>query len=366
MPVQSKSPSDESSAGAISMDQIAALAGVATSTVSRALRGDPRISEVTRTRIREISKRNGYRPNPMVAALMAQLRHGHPPAARCNLAWLDLLPRPDDWQDNPVHAAFYSGAVTRSQRLGYSINRIHAHALSTARLARTLSNRGILGVLVPPFDDGSGIGTRIPLPLENFTVVGVGTRFEQPGLHYSSDDQYEYGRLAVQKLWALGYRRIGYVGEHRVEKIVNGRFFAGYYSTIYCEFGGAPLPPLLTKHDSEMIPWLHQTGVDAIVTANRRILSVLRRGSVRVPEDVAVAHLNVDDVEHASPGEVAGIRQDNVGVGANAVELLVSLLYHNEVGVPIHPRGLEIHGTWVHGRTAPAHSPGRKRPYAAQ
>lgn len=336
----------------LSMDAVAAAAGVATSTVSRALKGDPRISAATRERIRTVAERMGYRPNPLVTALMVHLRHGHPPAARCNLAWLDFFPQADDWQRDPVHRAFWLGAVARAEVLGYSISRIRALRKTAASLARTLRNRGIQGVLLPEFVASGGWATSIPLPLEQFTVVSVGTRFERPSLHYSSDDQYECGRLAVERLWQMGYRRIGYVGETRVERIVNGRFLAGYFSTLQCELGGVALPPLLTERDDDVVAWLRRVKPQAIVTANRRLLTVLRRHGRRVPEDVALAHLNVDDVENAAPGEVAGVRQDNAGVGGNAVDLLINLLYHNEVGVPQHPKGLQVHGVWVDGATA--------------
>ena len=334
-----------------SMDAVAAMAGVATSTVSRALKGDPRISRATRERICEIAARLGYRPNPLVSALMAQLRHGHPPAARCNLAWLDFFPNPDDWRGDPVHQAFYAGACMRANTVGYAISRIHAAGRPAPRLARTLVNRGIRGILLPAFDESAGLATNIPLPLEEFTVVGVGTRFERPSLHYSSDDQYECGRLAVQRLWELGYRRIGYLGEPRVEKIVNGRFYAGYFATLQSELGGTAIPALLTSNDDDVVKWLRRVRADAIVTANRRVLTVLRRHGLRTPDEIGLAHLNIDDVEGAGPGKVAGVRQDNAGVGANAVELLVTLLYHNESGVPVHPRGVQVHGTWVHGNT---------------
>ncbi len=339
------------SVSAPSMETIAAAAGVATSTVSRALKGDARISPQTCRRIREITERLGYRPNPLVSALMTQLRHGHPPIARCNLAWLDFFTEPEEWRSDPVQVAFWQGAETRARRLGYAINRIRTQDKSPKRLAGQLHSRGIQGVLVTTFDESNGLATTIPLPLDKFTIVGVGTRFEQPALHYSSDDQYEYGRMVVQKLWERGYRRIGYVGEPRIEKFVNGRFFAGYYNTLASELGGEPLAPLVSNHDEDVIEWLRKVKADVIVTANRRLLTVLRRAGLRVPEDVALAHLNVDDVEGAAANEVAGIRQDNEGVGANAVELLVSLLYQNESGIPVHPRGIQVHGAWADGPT---------------
>lgn len=333
------------------MESIAAAAGVATSTVSRALKGDPRISRVTRERIRALAERHGYRPNPLVSALMAQLRHGHPPIARCNLAWLDFFPGTDDWQRDPIHQAFYAGACARANLLGYAINRIRGNDRPSPRFARMLRNRGIRGILLPAFDELEGLSAKIPLPLDEFTIVGVGTRFERPSLHYSSDDQYECGRLAVQKLWELGYRRIGYIGEPRIEKIVNGRFFAGYNATLQSELGGSAVAPLLTSDDREIVRWLRRVKVQAVISASRRLLTVLRGHGLRLPEDIALAHLNVDDVEGAAPGEAAGVRQDNFGVGANAVELLVNLLYQNEVGVPLHPKGVQVHGTWVHGAT---------------
>lgn len=56
------------------MSDIAGQLGVSSSTVSRALRQDPRISASMRTRVRELTESIGYRPNPLVSALMATRR----------------------------------------------------------------------------------------------------------------------------------------------------------------------------------------------------------------------------------------------------------------------------------------------------
>jgi len=42
---------------------LARIAGLNASTISRALRGDPRVKEATRERIRDLARRNGYTPN---------------------------------------------------------------------------------------------------------------------------------------------------------------------------------------------------------------------------------------------------------------------------------------------------------------
>lgn len=339
---------------AVSMEMVARTAGVSASTVSRALRGDPRISAATRERVQRIVSASGYRPNPLVSALMTQLRDGRPAQAKCNLAWLDFFDDPEEWRLDPVQRAFYAGATQRAQSLGYALSRINVQGRPADRLGRQLLNRGVRGVLFPNYDAGGGIAANLPLRLDQFTCVGVGTRYEEPFLHYSSDDQYESSRLAVQKLWAVGYRRIGYVGDPRIERIVNGRFYAGYHSTLSTELGGKPLPPLITSRDTDVFAWLKRTSSEAIVSANRRLYGALRQGGWSLPGQVALAHLNVEDAEgmnEARPGDIAGIRQDNVGVGAGAVELLVSLLNHNELGVPQHPRGIQVQGAWVDGAT---------------
>lgn len=336
------------------MESVAREAGVSASTVSRALRSDPRISPLTRKKVEEVVARMGYRPNPLVSALMTQLRDGHPPEAKCNLGWLDFFKDPEEWNRDPVHRAFYTGAQQRATALGYALSRIPSTGRTSDRLTRVLRNRGISGLLVPNFENARSLASCIPLPLDQFTIVGVGTRFEQPFLHYSSDDQYECSRLAVQQLWALGFRRIGYVGEARIEAIVNGRFLAGYNTTLQTELGSTALPPLLDSHESSIMGWLKSTRAEVIVTVSRHVLRLLRDNRLRVPEDISLAHLNVDVATEDGairPGDIAGVRQDNQIVGANAVELLVSLLYHNERGVPLHPRGMQVQGAWINGAT---------------
>jgi DNA-binding LacI/PurR family transcriptional regulator len=332
------------------MESVARAAEVSASTVSRVLRGDPRISAETALRVKAVVDRMGYRPNPLVSALMTQLRDKSPPAAVCNLAWLDFYPSSGDMARDPVHMAFVKGAADRARALGYAIDTILVSEWRHSRLKKFLQNRGIKGVLLPYFEDYQGRAANIPLPLDEFTIVGVGIRFEEPDLHYASDDQYESGRLATKKLWSLGYRKIGYIGDARVERIVNGRFYAGYDATISTELEGHAPVPLITNEFKNMRAWLRRTRVDAVITTSRSLYSILReKEGVRMPQDIGFAHLNVDDVDGAAPGEVAGVRQDSVGVGANAVELLVGLLYHNELGVPLHPRGVLVCGTWAPG-----------------
>jgi hypothetical protein len=60
-----------------SLRDIARAAGVSAVSVSRALRNQAGISEVTRRRILEIAQRQEYKPNPFVSTLMAEVPGGH-------------------------------------------------------------------------------------------------------------------------------------------------------------------------------------------------------------------------------------------------------------------------------------------------
>ena len=53
---------------------LAKATGYSTATVSLALRHHPRISDTTRREIAAKAEELGYRPNPMVRALMADVR----------------------------------------------------------------------------------------------------------------------------------------------------------------------------------------------------------------------------------------------------------------------------------------------------
>jgi LacI family transcriptional regulator len=57
---------------------------------------------------------------------------------------------------------------------------------------------------------------------------------------------------------------------------------------------------------------------------------------------------------------VTGINQNLPLIGATAIDILASQLYHNEQGLPQRPVFSMIEGHWVDGGTAPAVAVGRR------
>jgi len=60
---------------ALTLQQIAQLAGVSRSTASRVINGHPNVRPAVRERVWQVIKEQGYRPNP-IARLLAASRSG--------------------------------------------------------------------------------------------------------------------------------------------------------------------------------------------------------------------------------------------------------------------------------------------------
>src|SRR4051812_9318418 len=169
--------------GPLTMQSVARAAGVARSTVSKALRDDPTIPEKRRSEIKAVAARLGYRPHPMVAALMAQL-HTH--RRRRNdpqhLAWIDLWTKSAAELRKRTHGHPFRGAQKRAQELGYNIEEYHVfvEGLSPARLRQVLIARSQWGLLFPPAAESA---MRFPLDMDGFTGVAIGTSVREPSVH---------------------------------------------------------------------------------------------------------------------------------------------------------------------------------------
>ena len=63
--------------------------------------------------------------------------------------------------------------------------------------------------------------------------------------------------------------------------------------------------------------------------------------------------LDVEQTRLTHVEAVAGINQNLPLIGATAIDILVSQLYHNELGLPQRPVFSMIEGYWLDGGTAP-------------
>jgi len=95
--------------------------------------------------------------------------------------------------------------------------------------------------------------------------------------------------------------------------------------------------------------WLKKNRPDAILTDITELRDMLDTLGYRVPQDIGLAAFSVLD-----GNADAGIDQNSKEIGKAAVQLLISLINHNERGVPEICREVLIEGRWVNGSTLPA------------
>lgn len=73
--------------------------------------------------------------------------------------------------------------------------------------------------------------------------------------------------------------------------------------------------------------------------------------SLSVPDDIGLIQYEW----RAGHSDWAGMNQCNDLVGEAAMDMLISMVHHNENGVPKHPRATMIGSHWVDGMTVVKH-----------
>lgn len=327
------------------MQAVAKAAGVAQATVSKALRGDPTIPASRRREIQQIADRIGYRPNPLVSALMAQLHSRRRRNDPCNLAWIDL------WTSDMVAAHEHDaspalrGARRRAQELGYGIEVHHVgrDQISPARLRQILVTRSQWGVIFPPVPESA---MHYAIDLEGLTGVAIGASLREPLIHRVSHNYYQGGLLACQQLRARGYRRIGFVMSPWNDGRADGAWRAAYLVQQQLWPMAERLPPLLAPAEEKEAfhHWFEQHRPDAIIATKSYVsewLDETKAGKVRV----AWLYLAPAAIKQG----MWGIDYRPEILGATAVEQVIGQIHRHERGCPQIPHSLLIDGVWSGG-----------------
>ena len=324
------------------LQDIANEAGVSRNTVSLALRNSPRISEGTRERIGRVAEALGYRPNPMVSALMQSRRGGRTPAATANLAFLHNYSTAEAWRQIPHCVEMFRGAAQRAAELGFTLTPVWAWPGHTPEeLTRVLLNRGVVGVALPP------VFSRQPPPSlawDRFAATAIGPTLKTPELHRVGADFQGLIPIAVRELAALGYRRIGVLSTPRSDARVDYAWDAGLAIARRQSARGRVAIAQYRKPDlrnPQFSGWMREHQIQALIVAGMSgVAEQLAAMRLRVPEDIGVADVFSDATPFAS------VLRHHEALGALAVETTVNQLLHNERGVPALRRTILVAGRW--------------------
>ncbi len=332
----------------VTMQMIADQAGVSRMAVSLALRNSPKISPATRERIRDIAEELGYRPNPLVSALMTQLRDVRRVPSQTTLAYVTAFPTADGWRRPGPFVDFFEGAKARAEALGYTLEEWWAAqpGMSVERVSEILFNRNIHGLLVAPLPAGES-ALRMEWP--RFAAATIGYSLTDPAIARASNDQYQSITVALQELTRLGYRRIGLAITDEEDVRVQRKWSAGFL--VYQQGIPAKQRVLSLRSDmgfsSAFAEWFRKHTPDAVLSQEPRCIEYLAKLGCEVPRDCGFAHLALTDSDKG----LAGIHQNGRLVGASMIDLVDAQLRRNERGVPTVAKTVLVQGRWVPGPT---------------
>ena len=330
----------------VTLRAVARQAGLSLATVSYALRAHPKIPQITRELVAAAAADLGYRPNPRVAGLMAHLRGARvrPQAERIAFVWVHTSRRVA--AENPYLRTVFKGAVARAERLGFALEEFWTEdpGMTEPRLQEIIVARGIAGVLLSPV-----LTPETSLALDwnwsQFAAVVIGNVTWTPELHHVGHHHFLAMRTVLQELEKLGCTRpaavVDAVIDERAKHAWTGAFFANHPEP-------ARARRLLYFHDAQrsrgLAAWLRGGGADALIVSAVAQLSAPGVRAFCQKKQLQLAALRWPG---NLPTAIPGIDQCDDLLGAQAVELLIAQLHHNERGPPRHPGMMLFPGQWV-------------------
>jgi LacI family transcriptional regulator len=310
--------------GAATIYDIAELAGVNPSTVSRALTTPGRISAKTEAKIRAAAKELNYVVNPFARAL---------PTGRTKtiaLMMADIT--------NPVFFGVIRGAGEVALKHGYVLVNAESQESSS-------DEENILQRILPTVDAVLLVTTRLPdEDIQRINEIKPTVLVNQivPGVHDVVPD-FEPGTTeAIQHLKELGHKNIAFLGGPSTSWMGKLRWELLMKAAVkekvsIVEIG--PNPPTISGGETALDRVL-ASGVTAVIAYNDLVaIGLLRAAQARglkVPQDLSIIGIdNIFGSDFTNPA-LTTIQLPLLQLGRDAINMLLELLDKDRDQVPLH------------------------------
>ena len=329
----------------VTLRDIAKVVGVHFTTVGLALRNDPHVNPVTAAKVHAAARRLGYTHNAMLSALSAY-RHGEAHRFAGVLAYVLSYDSTLD-QGNVAESTLRSALTAYAHTQGFSLEPFHLTGpdMTGRQLSRILRTRGIQGVLLPP---------RLPTPgpianLEwaHFSTVAIGYSITNIAAHRVTIHHAYNMRLCLRKLRERGYQRIGLVLQQDFSHRSLGIMLGAYLAEQFSHPAGNRVGPLYARDVTKQAvgKWLKSQRVDCVILPGYPldVVEWIKEFGYDVPNEMGIALIS----RFGKSDDIAGIDEQNDLLGVAAGKCLVSLLQHNELGLPEFPLYTMVEGRWM-------------------
>lgn len=311
----------------VTIKDIARVAGVSHTTVSRALSGNPVISQETTLRVQKIARQMGYTPSAVAQSLLSQ---------RTKTIGMVVTAISD-----PFVAQVVEGVESIAQAANYSVflATSHNNPDQEINVVETFHRRRVDAIIVTSSRIGSLYSDR--LAQIKIPIVLINNQEEGEYLHSVATDDIAGARLAVEYLLSMGHRKIGYIGGVNRPRS-NQRRLDGYRAALQAA-GVKPDPALvgLIKAETDLergqqaLSLYIEAGVTALFCYNDVIaiglMMACRDKNVSVPDQLSVIGFdNIDSAAYVSPS-LTTVSQPKFAMGQHAMEMTLNLLDGKQV-----------------------------------
>jgi LacI family transcriptional regulator len=306
------------------LEEVARLAGVSRSTVSRVINNQPNVRPKTEERVWEAVRKTGYRPHAVARSLATN---------RTQIIGMVIPESVRTLFTDPFFPLFLRGATEACNTHQYQL----MLSLFTSRSSeqdmyqRVLRNGYLDGVIVASASTGDRI---IPnLLRDRIPFISVG-RYADERVHYVDVDNTGGARMAVEHLIRLGHRRIATI-TGRLDMTHGQDRLAGYKDALQAH--DIPIEEdLIAEGDytesggmTGMRQLLEASPTAAFIASDTMAIGALRalRGvDLQVPKDVALVSFDDIPISGAVQPPLTTVRQPIERLGSMAVDVLIGLL----------------------------------------
>ena len=312
-----------------SLKDLAQECGVSVATVSKALNGQPDISEASRARVREAARRMGYVPNMAARSMKTNRTY--------NIGVLFV----DEQQSGLAHeyfSAVLDSFKVRVEQLGYDITFINRNLGGrTMTYLEHCHYRGVDGAVIACVDFNDP--QVIELVNSDVPVVTIDHVFNNR-MAVLSDNVVGLSAL-VRTAYAQGHRRIAFI--HGERTAVTENRLAGFYKS--CDELGLEVPDAYVRegiyHDAarcaqetKALLALPQRPTCIIFPDDFSAMggySAIQQAGLRIPQDISVMGYDGIYLSRVMSPKLVTYQQNTMMLGRTAADKLVQMVEHPRV-----------------------------------
>jgi LacI family transcriptional regulator len=313
----------------VTLEEIARLAGVSRSTVSRVVNGDRRVSDGARARVQQIIREHDYHPNAAARSLASR---------RMRVLGLLITKSVGGLFTDPFYPILIQGTADACNAADHTLTMLvdtseDGHAVDQL-YGRVLRGRHVDGIVLACQTVDDPLVPRLHADGIPFVLVG---RYPSANVNCVDVDSRGAARDAVAHLLGHGYRRIAMIcGQPNLIASIDRH--AGYVAALQ-EAGVAPDPSRVVFADFTQRGGYHamhnllrdRAGMpEAVFAASDALafgaLAAINEAGLRVPDDIAVMGFDGLAEGMGARPPLSTVTQPVADLGREAVRMLLAAI----------------------------------------